>query len=43
VRSWFSPYLLACYDPEAEELQSVCRVMSGFTDAFYRESKHRCG
>lgn len=41
TRSWFSPFLLACYDPEAEELQSVCRVMSGFTDAFYREAKDR--
>lgn len=39
--SWFSPYLLACYDPDTEQLQSVCRCMSGFTDAFYRESKER--
>lgn len=38
---WFSPYLLACYDPDTEQLQSVCRCMSGFTDAFYRESKER--
>ena len=35
---WFSPYLLACVDPETDELQSVCRCMSGFTDAFYEES-----
>lgn len=34
---WFSPILLACYDPESEQWQSVCRCMSGFTDAFYRE------
>jgi hypothetical protein len=33
----YSPFLLACYDPEREEYQSVCRVMSGFTDAFYKE------
>ncbi|PSC70071.1 DNA ligase [Micractinium conductrix] len=40
---WFSPFLLACYDPESEELQSVCRVMSGFSDAFYREATERLG
>ncbi|CAM6126062.1 unnamed protein product [Calypogeia fissa] len=34
---WYSPFLLACYDPEREEYQSVCRVMSGFTDVFYKE------
>ena len=33
----YSPYLVACYDSINEEYQSVCRVMSGFTDAFYRE------
>jgi len=37
--AWHSPYLLACYDPETETWQSVCRVMSGFSDAFYRD-KH---
>lgn len=34
---WFSPFLLAAWDPEAEEYQSVCRCMSGFTDAFYAD------
>lgn len=24
---WFSPFLLACYDPETEELQSLCRYV----------------
>jgi hypothetical protein len=38
---WFSPFLLACYDPEREEYQSVCRVMSGFTDVFYKEVRGR--
>eukprot|EP00892_Ulva_mutabilis_P010605 jgi/Ulvmu1/7917/UM004_0149.1 len=38
---WYSPYLLACWDPEAEEFQSVCRVMSGFSDAFYTAAKER--
>ncbi|MCO5599554.1 hypothetical protein L7F22_053660 [Adiantum nelumboides] len=36
---WFSPFLLACYDADREEYQSVCRVMSGFTDAFYKQMK----
>ncbi|XP_065848576.1 DNA ligase 6 isoform X2 [Euphorbia lathyris] len=34
---WYSPFLMACYNPETEEFQSVCRVMSGFSDAFYTE------
>ncbi|KAJ4821469.1 DNA ligase [Rhynchospora pubera] len=36
---WYSPFLMACYNPEAEEFQSVCRVMSGFSDTFYKEMK----
>ncbi|KAG9449033.1 hypothetical protein H6P81_008998 [Aristolochia fimbriata] len=36
---WFSPYLMACYNPDTEDFQSVCRVMSGFSDAFYAEMK----
>lgn len=35
----YSPFLMACYNPETEEYQSVCRVMSGFSDAFYIEVK----
>ncbi|XP_073139252.1 DNA ligase 6 isoform X2 [Henckelia pumila] len=34
---WYSPFLMACYNPDSEEFQSVCRVMSGFSDAFYIE------
>ena len=34
---WYSPFLLAAYDPDTEEFQSVCRCMSGYTDAFYAE------
>ena len=37
---WFSPFLLAAWDPEKEEYQSVCRCMSGFTDTFYAEVSH---
>ncbi|WOK98011.1 DNA ligase 6 isoform X1 [Canna indica] len=36
---WYSPFLMACYNPDAEEFQSVCRVMSGFSDSFYIEMK----
>ena len=33
--------MLACWDPEREEYQSVCRVMSGFSDVFYKAAKER--
>nr|GME05264.1 DNA ligase 6 isoform X1 [Ipomoea batatas] len=36
---WYSPFLMACYNPDTEEYQSVCRAMSGFSDAFYKEMK----
>ncbi|KAK6927904.1 DNA ligase, ATP-dependent, C-terminal, partial [Dillenia turbinata] len=36
---WYSPFLMACYNPDTEEFQSVCRVMSGFSDSFYMEMK----
>lgn len=36
---WYSPFLMACYNPEYEEFQSVCRVISGFSDEFYKEMK----
>ena len=35
---WISPWLMATYDPVEGTFGSVCRVMSGFTDAFYREN-----
>jgi DNA ligase-1 len=38
---WLSPILLAVYDPETEELQSLCRCMSGFSDDFYRVATAR--
>ena len=37
-KAWVSPWLLACYNPEMQAFESVCRVMSGFTDAFYTEN-----
>ncbi|XAR51498.1 DNA ligase (ATP) [Bertholletia excelsa] len=36
---WYSPFLMACYEPDTQEFQSVCRVMSGFSDSFYIEMK----
>nr|XP_016513416.1 PREDICTED: DNA ligase 1-like isoform X2 [Nicotiana tabacum] len=35
---WYSPFLMGCYNPDTEEFQSVCRVMSGFSDSFYIEA-----
>ena len=40
---WFSPFLLAVYDPETETYASMCRCMSGFTDAFYVDRTARFG
>ncbi|CAO3665673.1 unnamed protein product [Umbelopsis vinacea] len=34
---WYSPILLACYNPENDTFESVCKCISGFTDAFYKE------
>ena len=34
---WVSPVLVAARDPATGALGSVCRVMSGLTDEFYRE------
>ncbi|XVF20689.1 hypothetical protein REPUB_Repub12eG0023700 [Reevesia pubescens] len=36
---WHSPFLMACYNADTEDFQSVCRVMSGFSDSFYEEMK----
>ena len=35
-KRWVSPWLMATYDARSGTLGSVCRVMSGFSDAFYR-------
>jgi DNA ligase-1 len=29
---WFSPVLLAVWSPQNQQLQSLCRCMSGFSD-----------
>lgn len=35
--TWWSPMLLALYEPGTGVLQAVCKCISGFTDAFYKE------
>jgi len=40
-KRWISPWLLASYDRATGALGSVCRVMSGFSDAFYSENTVR--
>ncbi|CDH51139.1 dna ligase [Lichtheimia corymbifera JMRC:FSU:9682] len=36
---WYSPVLLACFNPENDTFESVCKCMSGFSDEFYRNMK----
>eukprot|EP00127_Corallochytrium_limacisporum_P000533 Clim_evm8s16 gene=Clim_evmTU8s16 len=35
---WISPYLLATYDADTDTYYTVCKCISGFSDAFYKES-----
>ncbi|KAJ3082734.1 hypothetical protein HK102_001489 [Quaeritorhiza haematococci] len=36
---WWSPFLMAAYNPETEMYETVCKCMSGFSDAFYKGMK----
>ncbi|CAG8491951.1 10380_t:CDS:2 [Acaulospora morrowiae] len=36
---WWSPVLLAVYNPDAGTFEGVCKCMSGFSDQFYTEMK----
>eukprot|EP00943_MAST-04B_sp_MAST-4B-sp1_P006770 g6770.t1 len=36
-KDWFSPFLVAVYNEDSEEFQSICRVMSGFSDDMYEK------
>ena len=36
---WWSPILLAVWNPATGSLEAVCKCMSGFTDKFYAENK----
>ena len=35
--SWWSPILLAVYNPETGGYQALCKCISGFTDQFYKD------
>ena len=34
---WYSPILLAAWNPDLEQFESVCRCLSGFSDEFYKK------
>ena len=38
---WYSPFLLAIWDSNTEEYQSLCRCISGFSDKFYQDATER--
>ncbi|TFK68666.1 DNA ligase [Pluteus cervinus] len=38
---WWSPVLLALWDPESGQFVAICKCMSGFTDAFYKSLNER--
>ncbi|WBW72786.1 DNA ligase [Schizosaccharomyces osmophilus] len=38
---WFSPILLAVFNPENAVYEAVCKCMSGFSDQFYKELTDR--
>ena len=39
--AWWSPILLAVYDSERGIFVALCKCMSGFTDAFYKQLNER--
>ncbi|KAI9140287.1 ATP-dependent DNA ligase [Paraphysoderma sedebokerense] len=34
---WYSPFLLAVYNPQTESYETLTKVLSGFSDSFYKE------
>lgn len=38
---FWSPIYLACYDEEEGVFSVVCKIMSGFSDAFYQSLSER--
>jgi len=39
---WWSPILLALYEPSSGKLVAMCKCMSGFSDVFYKVRCTRC-
>ena len=39
--AWWSPVLLALYDPQTGVYQAVCKCISGFTDAEYKRIREK--
>jgi DNA ligase-1 len=35
--AWYSPFLLGAWNPDSGEVEAVCKVMSGFSDDFYKQ------
>jgi DNA ligase-1 len=38
---WLSPFLVAVWNPETEEYEALCKVMTGFTDVQFRSFTER--
>lgn len=36
-KGWYSPFLLGCWNQETQEVEAVCKIISGFSDAFYKQ------
>lgn len=39
---WLSPFLAAVYNPDNDEYESFAKIMTGFTDAMYRQLTEEC-
>ncbi|KAI9016694.1 DNA ligase [Hyaloraphidium curvatum] len=36
-KGWYSPFLLGCWNPDTEQIEAVCKAISGFSDDFYKK------
>jgi DNA ligase-1 len=39
---WLSPFLAAVYNPDNDEYESFAKIMTGFTDAVYKQFTEEC-